>query len=179
MMKKVALLVLFAAFVIVLVAGAVNRTMARADMTAGGQGRGQESGEGHGQGEGSGHGQGQGESLGNGLGLADGSSESRVSEWLTVEGVVVSVADAEMIFRVGAGSDIMVEGRPWQFAAEQGFTPEVGDEVTVVGFYEDGEFKAGRIDDTARGQSVTLRDQDGRPGWSGQGRRQQEASPGN
>ena len=144
-----------------------------------GQGQGQGQGQGNGQAqgggsavhEGQGNGSGQGQSEGTGQGAN--SSHSLVEDWLIVSGVVKSVDETSMIVALDDGDDIEVEGRPWQFAMEQGFAPQVGDEVTVTGFYEDGELKAGQIADSTSGAVVTLRDETGRPGWSGSGRRQQ------
>lgn len=63
---------------------------------------------------------------------------------------------------VGTGPD---------YLGQQGFVLTVGDEVTLTGFYEDGQFKAVTITRTADGATITLRDPNGRPLWSGRGRR--------
>jgi hypothetical protein len=89
-----------------------------------------------------------------------------------VEGTVVAVDESTMSVRAEDGSEVIVEGQPWRFALEQGFQAEPGDRLTLTGFPEDGEFKVGRIDDDTTGETVVLRDETGRPGWSGQGRRQ-------
>ena len=69
------------------------------------------------------------------------------------------------------GELVEMEGRPWRFAQEQGFTAEVGDRVTLVGFYEGDEFEVGQIDNDSTGLSVAIREESGRPLWAGQGRR--------
>jgi hypothetical protein len=68
------------------------------------------------------------------------------------------------------GTQVGVEGRPWSFAQEQAFQAQAEDQVSLQGFYEDGEFKAGRIDNLTNGQSVDLREDSGRPMWAGRGR---------
>ena len=40
----------------------------------------------------------------------------------------------------------------------------------MTGFYEDGEFKAGTVENLTTGETIVLRDEAGRPMWSGQGR---------
>ncbi|MFP3897152.1 MAG: hypothetical protein ACLFV5_10015 [Anaerolineales bacterium] len=37
------------------------------------------------------------------------------------------------------------------------------------GFYKDGEFKAGTVENTTTGETITLRDLNGHPIWMGQG----------
>jgi hypothetical protein len=143
-----------------------------------GQGQGQSQGQGQGQGRDQGQDQSQGQGQGQGNGWANDADVDRVSEWLTVEGVVVSIEESVMTVQTTDGETVLVEGRPWQFVREQGFDAEVGDRVVLMGFHEDGEFKTGRIDDVTNGQSVELRDESGRPGWSGQGWRQEGGQPG-
>jgi hypothetical protein len=50
---------------------------------------------------------------------------------------------------------------------------EAGDEVSVKGFWENEEFKATEITLLTNGQSIILRDEWGRPMWSGAGRNAQ------
>jgi hypothetical protein len=59
-------------------------------------------------------------------------------------------------------------GQP-RFFAEQGITFQVGDEIVVIGFYENGQFKAGDITQVSTGLKVMLRDPNGRPLWAGPG----------
>ena len=90
-------------------------------------------------------------------------------EWRTVEGTVVSAANDLIEIETAAGEIVTFEGRPLSFALEQGFSLQLGDAVAVDGFDEDGEFKIGKVTDLGNGASVTLRDANGRPGWSGRG----------
>jgi hypothetical protein len=48
-----------------------------------------------------------------------------------------------------------------------------GEEVTIVGYWEDGEFKAAEITRLSDGATIVLRDANGRPAWSGAGQRAQ------
>lgn len=145
MTKKVVWGLVVLGLVGILVAGAVVRTAAKAGDAAATGGRG--------SGEGTGTGQAQ------------------VDEWVTIEASVVSVDDVALVALSDGEEEIVVEGRPWLFAQEQGFTAQPGDCVTLTAFYEEGAVKVGTIADATTGQTVRLRDESGRPGWARRGRR--------
>jgi hypothetical protein len=141
----------------------------QADGSGGGQGSGQGgSRQGNNQDDSrrgnGGNGQGSGGSgQGTGTGLAS------AYDWLTLEGTVVTVDEDALVIETADG-ELLIDGRAWAYALEQGFATQAGHEMTVTGFWEDGEFKAAEIVDVDSGESVSVRDQDGRPYWSGQGR---------
>jgi hypothetical protein len=76
-----------------------------------------------------------------------------------------------LVVETVSGEQVTMENRPWWFAQEQGFSAQVGDQVTLIGFYEGDRFEVGQIDDITRGQTVLVRDENGRPLWAGRGRR--------
>ena len=92
-------------------------------------------------------------------------------EWLTIQGTVASVDANTLVVLTTDGEQVTVEGRAWWFAQEQGFSAQVGDKVTLTGFHEDDHFEVGQIDDATTGQTVLIRDENGRPLWAGRGRR--------
>ena len=94
-----------------------------------------------------------------------------MEEWLTVQGTVVSVDASALTVELDAGELLAVEGRAWRFAQEQGFSVQAGDEVRIVGFDEDGEFKPGQIENITTQTSLLVREESGRPLWAGGGRR--------
>jgi RNase P/RNase MRP subunit p29 len=100
-----------------------------------------------------------------------GVGEADVKEWLTIQGAVVSVDANTLVVQADSGEQVAVEKRAWWFAQEQGFSAQVGDQVTLVGFYEGDDFEVGQIEDAANGQTVLVRDENGRPLWAGRGRR--------
>lgn len=112
-------------------------------------------------------GQGQEDAPGDGAGTG----QANVEEWLTLQGTVVSVDADALVVETAGGEQVTVENRPWWFAQEQGFSTEVGNQVSVTGFYENGDFEAGEIVDLTADQSVLIRDESGRPLWAGRGRR--------
>jgi hypothetical protein len=115
-----------------------------------------------------GGGQGRGTAAGDGTGIPQ--PEADVGEWVTVEGNVLHVDADTMVVQTVGGEEILVDGRSWRFAQELSFSAQVGDQVTLRGFYEDGDFEVGHIADATNGQSVSLREESGRPRWAGRGR---------
>lgn len=63
-----------------------------------------------------------------------------------------------------------IEGRTLRFMLENGFTAEVGDEWVLVGFYEADKFELGEITNNTSLQELSIRDEYGRPLWSGRWR---------
>jgi len=127
-------------------------------------------GGGQGQGRGSG-GSGTGTSSQNARGRSSGAGQgrnetARAVEWETLTGKV-SAVDNEIAIQTTGGEVLVGMGQP---AYWESFALEVGDEIAVIGFYEDGEFKAGTIEKLTTGKTLILRDETGRPMWSGQGR---------
>ena len=159
MLKKVVLGLLVVGLIGILVTGAVTRTLAKT---------GDEEGYGRGQGNGQSVANSQGDITRNGD--QTGTGQAEVDEWLTLSGTVTS-ADADVLVVETADGEVMVENRGWWYAQEQGFAVQAGDEVVLTGFYENEVFEVGRIDNVTTGQTVTLRDETGRPMWAGRGRR--------
>jgi hypothetical protein len=108
-----------------------------------------------------------------------GTGQAQVDEWVTLEGTVLSVDSDELVVQTTDGQEISMEGRPWQFTQEQGFSAQVGDQVTLTGFYEDVDpatgsghsFEVGQIQNASNGQAAIIREDSGRPLWAGRGRR--------
>jgi hypothetical protein len=117
-----------------------------------------------GQGQGS-QGQGSVDAPGDGTGTG----QAQVDEWLTLQGTVASVTSDELVVQTTGGEQVLMDGRPWRFAQEAGFSAQAGDQLVLVGFYEDGDFEVGQIENLASGQVVPIRDEDGRPLWAGRG----------
>jgi hypothetical protein len=104
-------------------------------------------------------------------GGAGGQGQADVDEWLRLEGTVVSVDSYALVVKTADGQEITVQGRPWLFVQESGLVLQVGDRVQLIGFDEAGEFEVGQIANLASGESVQIREENGRPLWAGRGRR--------
>ena len=85
----------------------------------------------------------------------------------TYEGTV-TVSDEHIILRLADGSELELGLGPTFYREEIGFSPELGDHLSVTGYPEDGEFKVASIVDESE-TTYTFRDEYGRPMWSGRG----------
>jgi hypothetical protein len=83
----------------------------------------------------------------------------------------------DLIIRSDDGKQATIGTGPGYMAA-MGFTLQTGEKVQVYGFWEDGEFKAAQVMRLHDGQSISLRDELGRPAWAGRGRRAGQADLG-
>ncbi|RME72020.1 MAG: hypothetical protein D6784_14215 [Chloroflexi bacterium] len=103
----------------------------------------------------------------------DGEPMAAANEWVTLQGVVVS-AQQGLVVDTAERGELMVElGPPW-FASEQAVVFNPGDSVTIVGFDGNGGmFQAGQITNETTGETLMLRDPNGRPLWAGRGREMQ------
>jgi hypothetical protein len=156
-----------------------------ASEAGGGRGYSTENTPGQGAGGGNGKGNGAASALGNSAGRGNGqgasgakgnSGESRGSgegyaatEWVTVNGKVIERVDDELTIQTTDGEMAVHLGPEWYWDAE-GIALSAGDQVQVTGFYEGDEFEVARVENTTTGESVTLRDESGRPMWAGRGR---------
>ena len=145
MLKRILLVTFLLVIVAVLAVGAIIRTNDKV-IGARGNGRGQE--------------------LGNPSYVA----QSGSTEWVTVEGTVVGVNEIAMTVQTTTGDQILVENRPWLYALEQKFSANVGDQIRMKSFADNGYFTAAQLQNLTNGKTAQLRDETGRPGWSGRGR---------
>lgn len=106
--------------------------------------------------------------------------EDAPDEWMEIEGTVAQVPDegVELVIDTREG-DVTVGTGPG-YLAQQGYVLQAGEPVRVVGYWEDGEFKAAEITRATDGTAISLRDEVGRPAWAGQssGRERDTADPG-
>jgi hypothetical protein len=180
MFKKIVLWTVFAGLAAVLVVGAINRTNSKSDQAEEVRttGRGQ-MGEGRvgdqdelyevGQG-GNGRNRG-GDQPTQQNGKLKEQAQKNDTEWISYSASVVEVNQETLTLEQVDGAQLVIEGRAWRYAQESGFTAAPGHEVHVKGFYEEGEFKLGTMEDLTTRASVEVRDESGRPLWSGRGRR--------
>ena len=94
--------------------------------------------------------------------------------WETVRGRVTD-ADHDLLVETDEG-EVLVGLGPEFYREEQGFEVSEGDEIVVKGYYEDGEFKAGSVENLRTDKNIVLRDDtSGRPMWSGRGNNKNRA----
>jgi hypothetical protein len=104
---------------------------------------------------------------GQGAHAVEGAAEA--ADWMMIEGVVSNIGSESLEVVLVDGGPYLVKGRAWRFALEEGFSAEVGDRLTLVGFLDGEEFEASGIHNLTSGAEVLLRDDTGRPLWSGRG----------
>ena len=92
------------------------------------------------------------------------------SAWPTYKGTLVEMGE-HFILETEDGQTIELGTGPSTYFETLDFALSVGDQISATGFHEDGEFKVKDLTNHTTGQSVTLRDDTGKPAWAGQGRR--------
>jgi hypothetical protein len=94
--------------------------------------------------------------------------EGAPQELIEIEGTVVQVPDegVDLVIETREG-DVHVGTGP-EYLAQQDYVLQAGELIRVVGYWEDGEFKAAEITRAADGATISLRDEVGRPEWAGQ-----------
>lgn len=102
-------------------------------------------------------------------GTHTGVPQAQVTEWVTVEGTITAMLRGQITLQTADGQSITFQTGQPRFFASQGITLQVGDAISVLGFYQDTTFNAGEIVVTATGQRIMLRDPNGRPLWAGGG----------
>jgi hypothetical protein len=136
----------------------------------GGQGKEADDQGGLGQGQqGGGYGR-NGGSQGQGQGQNQQEQYAEVHDMILIEGTIsqAPAAGVDMIVETAAGQVLVGTGPG--YLQEMGFNLANGESVQVNGYYENDEFKAQTITRLSDGQSIPLRDEFGRPMWSGAGR---------
>ncbi len=109
----------------------------------------------------------QGSQPGNGQGQQGSVDEAVTHDYVTLKGIVTQApaAGVDLLLRTGDGQ-VQIGTGPG-YLDEMGFVIQVEDSLSVTGFWEDGEFKATEITRQTDGASIALRDELGRPMWSG------------
>ena len=95
--------------------------------------------------------------------------KAQVDEWITLEGTLMAFQGGNMTISTADGTLINFQTGQPRFLAEQGITFQVGDSLSVIGFYEGEQFMAGEITQLSTGLRAMLRDPNGRPLWAGPG----------
>lgn len=99
-------------------------------------------------------------------------------DWVTLTGVLSMVSNGNVTLNVDDGSVVNLQmGQP-QFWQSQGIALSVGDPVEVLGFWSGDQFMAGDIRKTETGETIMLRDPNGRQLWAGPGRNGQDNGQG-
>ncbi len=171
MFKKILIVSLIALALGIVAVGAVIRTLDKTGATTATQ----VTGGGYGQGRGNMNttAPSDGTTYNGGQGPRWGQLDTNTAQPLqttTATGTVASVDAITLAIKTADGKELIVENRPWSFALENKFTAKIGDQIRLTGFDQAGIFETTKIENLTTGTNVQLRDQYGRPGWSGKGR---------
>lgn len=98
-------------------------------------------------------------------------AQTHMTTTLTESGTVQAVELTGLSLLTADGEPLWVQLGQSRFWQSQGVAFNVGDAVTVTGFFENGQFQAASVANDTTGQLLTLRDTTGRPLWAGGGRR--------
>ncbi len=101
--------------------------------------------------------------------------EDAPEDWALYEGTVMQApaAGVDLVIMTGSGEEVVIGTGPG-YLEDQGLTLQAGESVQVQGYWKDGEFKAAQVNRLQDGQTVTLRDEVGRPAWAGSSRQASE-----
>ena len=94
-------------------------------------------------------------------------AEEEEHEWTSLVGVVVSLDDESLWIDVDQEEDLEITGRAWSFILDGGMVFSIEDEVALEGFYEDEEFEVSSILNLTTNDFLQVREDSGRPLWSG------------
>lgn len=90
-------------------------------------------------------------------------------QWVTITGTLTAVSRGNFTVLTDDGQSLRVQlGRP-DFATEQGVSFAAGDEVSILGYWEGAQFRAGEVTQISTGLRLMLLDPNGRPLWAGPG----------
>ena len=92
-------------------------------------------------------------------------------EWVELEGTLQTANADEYLILCQNGEEVLLEGRSLETMLSAGFFAEVNDPVQLKGFYEGEDFETAQISNLKSGQIVSIRSENGRPLWAGNGRR--------
>jgi hypothetical protein len=113
--------------------------------------------------------QGQGANSSQGDGTHTPDPQAQVDEWITINGTLTAFQGSTMTIATSDGELISFKTGQPRFFADQGVTLQVGEELTVVGYYDNGQFVACEITQVSTGSRLMLRDPNALPLWAGPG----------
>jgi hypothetical protein len=94
-------------------------------------------------------------------------AEDHNNEWSSQAGFVKDLNSKSLWIETEGGENLEITRRPWRFILESGLVLSVGDAVELEGFLENDEFEISYLANLTSGESLQIRDDSGRPLWSG------------
>ena len=111
----------------------------------------------------------QSQRFGQGGNNNSGTIPSEIASTVSQEGRVESATEEALAITTVDGHSLVIEGRAWRYALENGYTIQAGEQVRITGFYEDGEFKVVTLSLKNGDGEFSFRQNNGHPNWAGGG----------
>lgn len=93
-------------------------------------------------------------------------------EWVTIEGSVTALTNNGVIIQTPDAQALTISFGRADFWQTQNIVFEVGDAISMLGFWQGDQFNPGQVTKVSTGERILLRDPNGRPLWAGPGRGQ-------
>ncbi|MBZ0316856.1 MAG: hypothetical protein K8L91_10605 [Anaerolineae bacterium] len=93
-------------------------------------------------------------------------------QWVTVEGSVTALTNNGVIIQTPDAHALTISFGRADFWQIQSIVFEVGDAISMLGFWQGDQFNPGQVTKVSTGERILLRDPNGRPLWAGPGRGQ-------
>ncbi len=91
--------------------------------------------------------------------------DSEDRNWADRTGIILEFNSKNLIIITENDGELELAGRAWRFILASGYEPEVGREVLLSGFDENGEYKIASFQDQISGEIILVRDNSGKPLW--------------
>lgn len=104
---------------------------------------------------------------GNHTGTGNGTPQATAPEWVTLHGTVSDVTPMDFLLTLEDGSALRVDSGNQYFLKTLGLTLQGGESVTIIGYWMETDFFVAAQITPDGGTTYVLRDEFGRPLWSG------------
>jgi len=162
MLKKLVLRSMYAAFLGLLLAGAIYRTSVKL-----GDGEQNQSRDNQSRQEASGTGNGQSAQEPAAVNAEVEEHAQEIKEVSVIACQVLDISNRGITLQLVNGPTVSVTGRAWRYAQTLGFSTQVSDTLWLEGFYEGDHFEIMRMTNLEMNQRISLRDETGHPLWNG------------
>ncbi len=112
---------------------------------------------------------------GSGNGQSEPLTQVNPEDWVTISGTISAISSSTVTLQSSDGPMTVQLGQQ-RFWQDQGVTLAAGDEVDILGIWQNSQFQVAEITNTQTGDRIMLRDPNGRPLWAGPGSNSQSGN---
>lgn len=91
---------------------------------------------------------------------------AREQTLVILSGTLTTIGKRDASITLEGGTLLTLNPRSWRFAVEQGLQAQVGDDLLVTAFDENGKIEIAHLRNLANGSVAQLRDEDAHPLWN-------------